>query len=140
MSTNESEFPWNTNRINEQPSKGRIRAAIDSTLKTIGMRGTDPDAVYEGGQEDAYERGLRAGRRMMAQYRNGDGEGNWKTLALWALGALQGICIIILGYVYGSLSDLRLAQNLTHDDVTQIKCKLDPACRIVVSNEQHSTR
>jgi hypothetical protein len=114
-----------------------IRATIDAAVKTMkSIRGHDPDAAYE--QENAaYERGRRAGRREATTNNNGGGEeSNWKTIALWALGALQGICIVIMSYIYGSLNDLRLSQSQTHDDVTQIKCKLDPACRIVVSGEQ----
>lgn len=70
------------------------------------------------------------------EYNNGDGDEdkqNWKAVALWALSALQAIGLIVLGFVWSNVTELRTSQAQTHDDVTQIKCKLDPQCRIVVT-------
>ena len=70
-----------------------------------------------------YQRLLR--ERSGAPQNNGDGESNWKTIALYVLGFLQALILLIVGYMYSTISQ-------THDDVIQIKCKLDPQCRIVM--------
>lgn len=108
--------------------------AVDIAMRALNARGPDPDApVYPRSRDsDRILEGLVAElvelRRRPGNFGGVSGDdGNWKTIAMFVLGILQ---VVILGF----LSYLHTTVVQTHEDVTVIKCKLDPQCRIVVSN------
>jgi len=72
----------------------KAETAIDLAMKTVGMRGHDPDAAYEQ-EERAYERGVRHGRRMAPKMTNGDEEG---VIKRWHLVlAVLGVAVPAVG-------------------------------------------
>jgi hypothetical protein len=84
---------------------------------------------------DRVERQIERERYAPRSINNGgNDEFGWKTVALWALGALQAGTLFVLGLAWNSMDKMQVSQAQTHDDVIQIKCKLDPQCRIVVTN------
>lgn len=130
MSTTEESVPLPsiTERIQVRAREVKTAAtrALHAGLRSVGMH--DPErgpADYDTFTDERrfYQRLLR---ERGGTSNNGDSEGNWKTIALYVLGFLQALILAFVGFMYQTLSQ-------THDDVTTIKCQLNPQCRVVVN-------
>jgi len=106
-----------------------LKGMIEGMLASRPERGPDPD--FSDNEREMRDLIFEAVRFGAQQGKGGpgsvNGDSNWKTIALWALGVLQALTLIVIGNFYTTFQQ-------THDDVVQIKCKLDPQCRIVVSS------
>jgi hypothetical protein len=116
--------------------KDAAHAALEAVSRlTQRMSAVSADGVPEGDYRERLDRVERALERERyaapPRYDNGGAdEGQWKTVALIALGLLQTITIAYIGYIHSTVMQ-------THDDVVTIKCKLDPQCRVVVTSDRH---
>jgi len=112
----------------EKHARDVIAQAQALIMRAVG-RGPDPDAVTDYGDLQArlneLERQVER-RQPPTYYSNGNEESNWKTIALYVMGFLQAAILAIMGYMYNTMA-------ATHDDVTTIKCQLNPQCRVVLS-------
>jgi hypothetical protein len=105
---------WNEDSLAHQVLR-KANQAIDVAMKSVGMRGHDPDAAYEQ-EESAYQRGLRDGRRMGSS--NMGGVNNTRSKLMDAV-----IWVIL------ALSAWTLKATIDNSrDIAVLQCQNNPQC------------
>lgn len=135
LHTNVTRRAWAAHGMLDSIRQSAVEALDVVTRFTVRMRaladrGPDPDSPADFHERlNAIERQLERARYAPQQHFSNGGaeESNWKTIALYVMGILQVVIIAFLSNMYST-------QTQTHDDVVTIKCKLDPTCRVVVSD------
>lgn len=101
--------------LTAQEVTAAAQRAVEKVMGMISGRGHDPDAAYEQ-EENAYERGVRAGSRIGNRNVGGVNGNSWSTWILGIVGALIAAGILGLTTVVFSMND-RLARVETKVDI-----------------------